>query len=67
MPWWDRIFGTYRAQPEAGHEGMTIGLLQFREPGDLRLGRMLLQPLQSTPAPDGMDGADPYRPTGLKG
>lgn len=28
---WDRIFGTYRAAPEAGHLGMTIGLAQFRE------------------------------------
>ena len=27
LPWWDRIFGTYRDQPRAGHEGMTIGLI----------------------------------------
>ena len=20
LPWWDRLFGTYRAQPAAGHE-----------------------------------------------
>jgi sterol desaturase/sphingolipid hydroxylase (fatty acid hydroxylase superfamily) len=46
LPWWDRLFGTYRAQPEAGHEGMTIGIEQFREPDDLRLDRMLLQPLR---------------------
>ncbi len=26
LPWWDRLFGTYRAQPRAGHEGMTIGI-----------------------------------------
>lgn len=32
LPWWDRIFGTYRDQPRAGHEGMTIGLTEFREP-----------------------------------
>ena len=30
FPWWDRIAGTYRDQPEAGHEGMTIGLKQFQ-------------------------------------
>lgn len=26
FPLWDRFFGTYRAQPTAGHENMTIGL-----------------------------------------
>lgn len=31
LPWWDRMFGTYRAQPRAGHEGMTIGIRSFRE------------------------------------
>ncbi len=44
VPWWDRLFGTYRAQPEAGHEGMTIGIEQFREAKDQRLDRMLAQP-----------------------
>lgn len=46
LPWWDRLFGTYRAQPAAGHEGMTIGIEQFRDPRELRLDRMLLQPLR---------------------
>jgi len=32
LPWWDRLFGTYRDQPRAGHEGMTIGIRKFREP-----------------------------------
>jgi sterol desaturase/sphingolipid hydroxylase (fatty acid hydroxylase superfamily) len=31
---WDRLFGTYRAQPRAGHAGMQIGIPDFREPGD---------------------------------
>lgn len=31
LPWWDRLFGTYRAQPRAGHEGMTIGIHTFRD------------------------------------
>jgi sterol desaturase/sphingolipid hydroxylase (fatty acid hydroxylase superfamily) len=26
---WDRLFGTYRAQPRAGHLGMTIGIPDF--------------------------------------
>jgi len=30
FPWWDRIAGTYRAQPKAGHDEMTIGLAQFQ-------------------------------------
>ncbi len=44
LPWWDRLLGTYRAQPAAGHDGMTIGIAQFRAPRDLRLDRMLAQP-----------------------
>ena len=31
LPWWDRLFGTYRAQPRGGHEAMTIGIRTFRE------------------------------------
>jgi sterol desaturase/sphingolipid hydroxylase (fatty acid hydroxylase superfamily) len=46
LPWWDRLLGTYRAQPAAGHEGMTIGIEQFRNPRELRLDRMLLQPFR---------------------
>ncbi len=29
---WDRLFGTYREQPRAGHQGMTIGIRNFRQP-----------------------------------
>jgi sterol desaturase/sphingolipid hydroxylase (fatty acid hydroxylase superfamily) len=47
VPWWDRLFQTYRAQPEAGHDGMTLGLEQFRNPKELRIDRMLLQPFRS--------------------
>ena len=46
LPWWDRLFGTYRDQPAAGHDGMTIGIEQFRDPRELRLDRMLLQPFR---------------------
>ena len=46
LPWWDRLLGTYRAQPAAGHTGMTIGLETFREPRELRLDRLLLQPFR---------------------
>jgi len=27
---WDRLFGTYRDQPKAGHQKMTIGITTFR-------------------------------------
>jgi sterol desaturase/sphingolipid hydroxylase (fatty acid hydroxylase superfamily) len=43
LPWWDRLLGTYRDQPRAGHEDMSIGLRQFRDP-PLGLGRMLALP-----------------------
>jgi sterol desaturase/sphingolipid hydroxylase (fatty acid hydroxylase superfamily) len=46
LPWWDRLFGTYRAQPSAGHEAMTIGIEQFRDPRELGLDRMLVQPFR---------------------
>ena len=46
LPWWDRLFGTYRAEPEAGHTGMTLGLPNFRDPRELRLDRLLTQPFR---------------------
>jgi sterol desaturase/sphingolipid hydroxylase (fatty acid hydroxylase superfamily) len=46
LPWWDRLFGTYRPEPTAGHESMTIGIEQFREPAEQRLDRMLTQPFR---------------------
>jgi sterol desaturase/sphingolipid hydroxylase (fatty acid hydroxylase superfamily) len=51
LPWWDRLFGTYRAQPAAGHETMTIGIEQFRDPRELGLDRMLVQPFRSDAGP----------------
>ncbi len=44
LPWWDRLLGTYRSQPSAGHQGMTIGIDQFRTERELWLDRMLIQP-----------------------
>ena len=45
LPWWDRLLGTYVAQPANGHKGMVIGIHQFRTRRDLWLDRMLIQPL----------------------
>ncbi len=44
FPWWDRLFGTYKAQPAQGHKDMTIGLSQFREASRLSLPRVLIMP-----------------------
>jgi sterol desaturase/sphingolipid hydroxylase (fatty acid hydroxylase superfamily) len=44
LPWWDRLMGTYRDQPAAGHEGMTIGLAPYRESKRLTLLRLLILP-----------------------
>lgn len=45
LPWWDRLFGTYRAQPALGHEDMKIGLATFSDKKQVtRLPGMLLIP-----------------------
>ena len=49
VPWWDRLFGTYRNQPAAGHLGMTIGLSQFRDPTRLTLPWLLAFPVVGNP------------------
>lgn len=46
LPWWDWLFGTYRAQPAAGHQRMTIGLHGFRSGRDQRIDQLLVQPLR---------------------
>jgi len=55
---WDRLFGTYRDQPQGGHEGMTLGIEQFRTSKDLRLDQMLIQPFKgaASGAPYASDG-----------
>ena len=60
LPWWDRLLGTYRAQPAAGHDAMTIGIEQFRDSRELGLDRMLLQPFRGDAGgyPLGMREAD---------
>jgi sterol desaturase/sphingolipid hydroxylase (fatty acid hydroxylase superfamily) len=60
FPWWDRLFGTYRPHPEAGHEAMTLGIGQFRDRRELRLDRMLTQPFREDPG----ECRDGERPAG---
>ena len=50
LPWWDRLFGTYRAQPRLGHDGMVIGTPAFRDARQCAsLGGMLLMPFARRP------------------
>jgi len=49
LPWWDRLFRTYQADPHDGHEGMLIGLDWRREEGSL--SELLLLPFKAQAAP----------------
>lgn len=46
LPWWDYLFGTYRAQPRDGHPSMAIGVTGFADPAEQRLDHLLTQPLR---------------------
>lgn len=47
LPWWDRLLGTYRAQPRAGQVGMSIGIRGHADPREVaRLDGMLLMPFR---------------------
>src|SRR5229473_6104838 len=59
LPWWDRLFGTYRPQPATGHEAMTIGIRQFRAPREQWLDRMLTQPFREDAADYPLGGRGP--------
>ena len=61
LPWWDRLFGTYRREPQAGHDGMTVGLPVFRDRKELRLDRMLTQPFRSDRNSPDVSGSDRAR------
>jgi sterol desaturase/sphingolipid hydroxylase (fatty acid hydroxylase superfamily) len=47
---WDRLFGTYRAEPVQPEASMPIGLEVFREDADQGLIALLLQPLRKSPS-----------------
>jgi len=51
LPWWDRMFGTYRAAPRAGEKGIVIGLPIFRDLAELRITRLLTQPFRDDKNP----------------
>lgn len=62
LPWWDRLLGTYVAQPAKGHDGMDIGIEQFRSRRDLWLDRMLIQPMIGPASGHALDPAEPKTP-----
>jgi sterol desaturase/sphingolipid hydroxylase (fatty acid hydroxylase superfamily) len=48
LSWWDRLFGTYRDQPRAGHLAMSIGIHGHSDPHEVtRLPGMLMLPFRS--------------------
>lgn len=58
---WDRLFGTYRDQPRAGHEAMTIGIPGFRDPKQCAtLPGMLAIPFRGAKRPPAV-GLEPGR------
>ena len=46
---WDRLFGNYVDEPERGHDGMVIGLREFRALRNIEMGEILMNPLLETP------------------
>jgi len=52
--WWDRLCGTYRAEPALGQLGLQIGLAEYREP--LNLGQLLLLPFRGSAGPYTLGG-----------
>ena len=57
LPWWDRLLGTYIAQPAKGHTGMDIGIEQFRTQRDLWIDRMLIQPIRGPASGHALDAS----------
>ncbi len=50
LPWWDRLFGTYTAEPARGHHGMVLGVAERQDPAAETLPWMLAAPfLKETP------------------
>jgi sterol desaturase/sphingolipid hydroxylase (fatty acid hydroxylase superfamily) len=62
LSWWDYLLGTYKNQPELGHEAMATGISEYRDPSEVRLVPLLLLPFtlrrdsyslsRRVPAPD---------------
>jgi sterol desaturase/sphingolipid hydroxylase (fatty acid hydroxylase superfamily) len=49
FPWWDRLFGTYLAQPRLAHEGMQLGISEAPAAADVSLWNLLVMPFRGSP------------------
>jgi hypothetical protein len=70
LSWWDRLLGTYRAQPTMGHEAMIVAVAGFAVGDVLGLGDLLVQPMvrqPDTPSDLGARHRSEERPLGLTG
>jgi len=63
LPWWDRLLGTYRDQPAAGRDRLTLGIEQFRKARELWLDRMLCNPSAGLRAHTRSLGGAPHETT----
>lgn len=52
LSWWDRLFGSYRAQPLLGHDNMELGIRGYQQAKELRIRYMLLHPFLRQPNKD---------------
>jgi len=58
---WDRLFRTYTAQPEGGHQGMRIGLTPYQSEAPTRFGWSLWLPFLGEHTRDASAQADQTR------
>jgi sterol desaturase/sphingolipid hydroxylase (fatty acid hydroxylase superfamily) len=49
---WDRLFGTYCAQPAVAHPVMHLGIACARSPADVSLTKLLMLPFRRAAAPE---------------
>ena len=61
LPWWDRLFGTYRSEPKSGEAGLVIGLPIFRDIAELRVTRLLTQPFRNATSVQAADDPDQHQ------
>ena len=61
VTWWDHLFGTYLDQPQGGHEGMVLGLNEFRDPKHMKLHWILANPFLLADA-EAAESSDRFAP-----
>ena len=66
LPWWDRLLGTYRAQPAGGHRQMVLGVDELRRPKARGLLALLVLPFVggANRQPISSRSSDPAHPDG---